>query len=601
MVQIFHDIGVVEIVDPLAEDEKWRVHVDKLANVRLPLTVQDAVQARIAALTPDERELLEHAAVMGSVFWLGGLVAIERRDMTPPEFWRFTESDEVVRVKKALLGLASRDYILKLPDSTFADDEEFVFKHNLEREALVKMTPGGRARQFHHAIADWLSSKDNVRESEEALSMLAQHWDKSWHGAHAARAWFEAGDAARSRYANSQAADHYARGFALIDKTPADMDADRQLSALHHHGDALQSLGKNEEAIAMFRKMQALAFKLGRVAKGGAAHGRIGRVYRETGKLDLARVHLQASLDLFRASRDERGVASAIDDLGKLHWLRGDYKAALEQTQQALSMRRKLGDRRSIALSLNNMGLVYQDSGQFKLALDAFEQALVIRREIGDLVGVAVSLNNLGTVAQDQRDDARALALFKEAHEVAKETGDRNRIALVLTNLGETLSRIGQPDAAIAYLKQAEELMDELGDRMGLAEVSRGLGKAYLAQRDLTKARECTARAVEILRGVGSSIQLGVALRSLGEVAAAGSAGGAGLSLARDHLKQSIVIFEELGNEVELARSCRAYVELLKGTMEFGTDPTVIEEAARYQKRADDVLARIKLGGAGIS
>jgi tetratricopeptide (TPR) repeat protein len=520
--------------------------------------------------------------------------------MNAPEFWLTTGRIEVDRVKKALDGLASRDYILKLPDSSFVGDEEYVFKHNLEREALVKMTPAGRARGFHHAVADWLSSKDNVRESEEALAMLAQHWEKSNHRAHAARAWFEAGDASRARYANAQAADHYARGFSLIDANPDDIDPDRLLSALHHHGDALQSLGRNDDAIAMFRKMQALAFRLGRTGKGGAAHGRIGRVYRDTGKLELADKHLAASLDLFRACGDDRGVASAIDDLGKLHWLRGDYKSALDRTQQALAMRRKIGDRRSIALSLNNMGLVYQDSGQFKLALDAFEQALVIRKEIGDLVGVAISLNNLGTVAQDQRDDARALQLFKEAHEVAKETGDRNRIALVLTNLGETLNRIGQPDAAIAYLKQAEELTDELGDRMGLAEAVRGLGKAYLAQRDFTKARECTARAVEILRGVGSGVQLGVALRSLGEVAAAGSAGGAGLVQARDHLKQSIAIFEELGNDVELARSCRAYVELLKGTMEYGTDPVVTEEAARFTKRADDVLARVKMGAAGI-
>ncbi len=600
MVRIFHDMGVVEVIDPLAEDEKWRVHVDKLTNVRLPITIQDAVQARIAALNAQERDLLERAAVMGSVFWLGGLVSIERRDMTPPEFWRTTESEEVDRLRKSLKGLASRDYILCLPDSTFVGDEEYVFKHNLERETLVKMTPAAKSRAFHHAIADWLSSKDGARGNEETLAMLAEHWEKSGHFAHAARGWFEAADAARARYANAQAAEHYARGFRLIDKKSEDLDAERLLSALHHHGDALQSLGRNDDAIATFLKMQALAFRLGRRAKGGAAHGRIGRVHRDTGKLELAQKHLGASLDLFRACGDDRGVASAVDDIGKLHWLRGDYKEALAQTQHALAMRRKIGDRRSIALSLNNMGLVYQDSGQFKLALDAFEQALVIRKEIGDLVGVAISLNNLGTVAQDQRDDPRALALFKEAYEVAKETGDRNRIALVLTNLGETLNRIGQPDAAISYLKQAEELTDELGDRMGLAEAVRGLGKAYLAQRDFTKARECTARAVEILRSVGSGIQLGVALRSLGEVAAAGSAGGAGLAQARDYLKQSISIFEELGNDVELARSCRAYVELLKGTLEYRSDPAVAEEAASYTKRADDVLARLKMGAAGI-
>ena len=596
MVRIFRDMGVVEVVESDGPDDEWVVHPEKLASVRLPMTVEDAVQARIAALTPLERDLLERAAAMGSVFWVGGLVSIERRDMPAPEFWSATVNPEVARIRDALRDLAARDYVLRLPDSSFGGDEEYVFKHNLEREALLKITPAARARVFHHAIADWLASKEGIRGQEEPLAMLAGHWEKAGNASRAARSGFEAGDAARERYGHSRAMDHYARGLALLSDTGADIDTDRQLAALHHYGDCLQAVGRTEAALDAFRRMLALAFKLGRTAKGGAAHGRIGRLHRDTGKLELAQEHLRAALALFASAGDERGVASTTDDIGKLYWLKGDYKAALSETQRGLTMRRKLGDRRSIALSLNNMGLVYQDSGEFRLALDAFEQALMIRQEIGDLVGVTISLSNLGTVAQDQRDDVRALKLFKEAHEVAKETGDRNRIALVLTNLGETLSRLGQSDAAIAYLKQAEELADELGDRLGLAEAVRGLGKAYMAQRDFTKARECIGRAVEILRAGDTRVQLGVALRSLGEVSAAGAAGGAGLAQARDYLSQSIAIFEEAGNQVELARSYRAFADLLRGTMEHQVDPRVEDEAAAYSLRADAVLARVRSG-----
>ena len=91
---------------------------------------------------------------------------------------------------------------------------------------------------------------------------------------------------------------------------------------------------------------------------------------------------------LFRAVDDERGVASSIDDIGKLHWLKGEYHEAEEALRDALTRRRALADRRSIALSLSNLGLVLQDSGEFKDAVEAFSQSLQIRREIGDLVGV---------------------------------------------------------------------------------------------------------------------------------------------------------------------------------------------------------------------
>jgi predicted ATPase len=82
IVRIYHEAGVLVATDDF-DDEHWAINLEKLAGVKLPLTVQDAVQARIAALVPDDRELLERAAIMGGVFWLGGLVAVERQAQTP--------------------------------------------------------------------------------------------------------------------------------------------------------------------------------------------------------------------------------------------------------------------------------------------------------------------------------------------------------------------------------------------------------------------------------------------------------------------------------------------------------------------------------------
>jgi tetratricopeptide (TPR) repeat protein len=592
IVRLYHETGVLEAKDDFGE-EHWSLHPEKLDRVKLPLSVQDAVQARIAALAADERDVLERAAIMGGVFWLGGIVATRRQEESPPEAWEGGEAADVLVVRQLLSELVERDYVLRLPDGTFSGDEEYVFKHNLEREALERLTAPALARQYHRAIAGWLSFRENVEASEENLEMLARHREKAGEPALAAVSYVKAGDVARSRYANAKAAELYAKGLALLDQSDA-ADDDLRLRALHHDGDVLQSLGRNDEALRAFSEMLTRAWRLDLRSKGGAAHSRIGRLYRETGLLEQASRHLTAALALFGQSRDERGVGSTLDDIGKLHWLKGDYSLALEYTLRGLAMRRKIGDRRSIALSLNNLGLVHQDSGNTKGALDAFEQALRIRRDIGDLVGVSITLNNLGTVAQDMRDDKKALALFQEAHDVASETGDRNRIALILTNVGETHNRLGDPTLAVAMLKQAEEVADELGDKLGLAEAARGLGKAYLSQRKYTKARECTQRAVQLFVETGSKVQLGVALRSLGEVALAGSAGGAGMLDAAEHLKRSIVIFEEIGNGVELARSCSAYAELLRQKPEYGVDDAVTAEAQRLVQRAEEILAKMR-------
>jgi len=605
MVRIFQESGVLEQASSTGSgteeqfQERWTIHAERLDSVRLPLTVEDAVQARIAGLTPKERALLERAATMGGLFWFGGLLAIHRQDDAAPDVWDVAKSKDAEGIREVLAGLVEKDYLLKLPDSTFPGDEEFVFKHNLERETLVKMTSAGARQRFHAIISDWLAFKENVASHEESLAMLALHRDKAGARAPAARTYLLAADVARAHYANTKASEYYARGLALV-REGAQVEPDLRLAALHHQGDVLQSLGRHEEARASFREMLERAYRLDLRAKGGAAHARLGRLHRETGRLEEAERHLKAALSLFEQVADDRGIASTVDDLGKLHWLRGDYAKALEFGQRGLAMRKAIGDRRSIALSLNNLGLVYQDSGQFKKALASFEQALEIRRDIGDLVGVSQTLNNLGTVAQDCREDARALELFTEAYETAKETGDRNRIAIIVTNIGETHNRLGAADKAVAFLKQAEEIADELGDKIGLAEALRGLGKAYLTLREFTRARECTSRAVDLFREVESKVQVGVALRSLGEVMAAASAGGGTLAQAREHILQSIATFEQIGNDIELARSCRAYAQILRVSPDHARDPKVAADAAAYMKRAEDTLAKLTITVRGL-
>ena len=601
IVRSYHETGVLLVARDLDDSalERWTIHVDKLGEVVLPLTVQDAVQARIAALSSSERELLERAAAMGGVFWLGGIVATRRQSAPPPEIWGDGEADDVVVVRHQLAEMVERDYILRLPDSTFAGDEEYVFKHNLERESLERLTPPGTTRRFHRAIAEWLGFRENLEANEDNLEMLGRHLEKAGATWLAAASFLRAGDVARARYANTKAADLYAKGLTLFDECDHASE-DLRMKALHHAGDVLHSLGRNDQAHLAFVEMLTRAWRLNLGSKGGVAHARIGRLYRETGRLDEANRHLTAALSLFGHAQDDRGIASTLDDIGKLQWLKGEYPLALEYTLRSLAMRRKIGDRRSVALSLNNLGLIHHDSGNFKGALEAFEHALRIRRDIADLGGVAITLNNLGMVALDMRDAARALAWFEEAYEVAKQTADRNRVALVLTNLGETHNRLGNAAKAVAMLKDAEDLADELGDRLGLAEATRGLGRAYLSQREFAKAEKCTQRAVELFSETDSKVQLGVALRSLGEVTAAGGADSEHQRRAVDHMKHSISIFEEIGNEVELARSSRSFAELLRQTPEHARNPAVIAEATLMARRADLIFAKMRGNSDGL-
>ncbi len=590
IVRIYHETGVLEATDDF-DDERWTIHADKLAHVRLPLTVQDAVQARIAALVPDDRELLERAAVMGGVFWLGGLVAMDRQTHSPPEVWEGGEADDVARIRHRLSDLVDRDYVLRLPDSTFAGDEEYVFKHNLEREALEKLTPPAAARRYHRGIAEWLSFRSAVETSEEYLEMLARHREKAGAVALAATSYVRAGEVARLRCANAKAAELYAKGFQLLDQCDH-ADEDLRLRSMHHYGDVLHALGRNEAAQRTFVEMLGRAWRLDLRKMGGTAHARIGRLLREMGRFEEASRQLTAALALFGQAQDDRGTASVLDGIGKLHRLRGDHALALEYTLRSLALRRKVGDRPSIAVSLHRLGSIQHDEHNHRAAVEAFDQALRIRRDIGDLVGVSITLNGMGLVARDVHDDTRATALFQEAYEAAKETGDRNRTALILANLGATHDRRGDTTNGLAVLQQAEDLADELGDLPGLAGALRGLGCAYFERRAYARARELLARAAKHFAEVQSTVELGVTLRALGEAIAAQTGGYS--PEAAEPMKRSIAIFEQVGNDMQLARTCRSYATLLRMTTEPSAHRGANEEAAALDKRADAIASKVR-------
>ncbi len=590
MLDIYKSETVIEEVGGSEEKTEFVLHADRLDKAQLPATVEDAIAARIASLDEEERTLLEHAASMGGTFWSGALVALARMGLEAPDLWVDEAAGEVTRIETLLAGLSKFAWIEHRAGTIFPGSVEYAWVRSEERDAITANIAADMRNRCNGVIADWMEHQPGVRTNEERIAALARHREQAGEAIQAGLAYLEAAAVARRRYANGRACEYYQRGLELL----GDTHDGARIDALHAYGDVLQSMGYVDDAMAAFRGMLTLAYRLDMKSKGGAAHNRIGRLFREMGVLDEGERHLTTALALFEAAGDQRGVASTIDDLGKIAWLKGEYVQALTMFRDGLARRRKLGDRRSIALSLNNIGLALQDSGQFRDALDAFEQSLQLRRDVGDLVGVVTTLNNLGTIAEERRNYQRALTLFEEALDVAQQIGDRNKIALVLTNIGTTYYRSGEPEKAIGVLMRAEGLCDELGDRLKLAETLRALGKAYLMQSDLDKARECIGRAVDLFASVRSKVHLAAALRTLGEITAAGGWGSAHTTSAREYFDRAVAIFEQSGNEVELARTFKTYARFLQRNPELAKDSQAQREATEMEARADSIFRRLE-------
>ncbi|MBZ0235468.1 MAG: tetratricopeptide repeat protein, partial [Deltaproteobacteria bacterium] len=530
----------------------WKLDLDAALAVDLPISIEEAIEARIATLEPDERELLERAAVFGNVFWLSAVVALTRLEdprkdvVDDPLDLEWGEGERIRRRLTDLVGsLAERDYLLVLDesDSTMAGDVEIVFKHNLEREVVMKTTPASRLAAYHLAAAQWLEGRIGDK-SEEQLEFLTGLYERGGDLARAARCYLLGADRARARYAHEEARQMYERGLSMLESG----DAPARMDALHNLGDVLDLVGETDLALERFGEMLELAWRFDNQGKAGAAHSRIARVMRRHGKYDPAMRHLNRAQELFSRAHDDRGIASTMDDIGRVHWLRGAYGQALDFHRQALTLRKALGDRRSIALSLANIGRVHCDSGNFKAAIAQFREALDLRRDINDLTGVVQSLCDLAGVYHADGNHGLALELLSEAQEVGAGIGDMMVQAEVLSRLGEAKTAVGLGEEAAGDLAQARDLARVVGDRVMLAETHCRAAECDLARGDATSADREARTALTVGESVGARVQIGKAHRTLAAVAVARG----DVATAEAELRRSIDILGTMRNELEL-------------------------------------------------
>ncbi len=565
----------------------WRLDPKRASETELPISIEEAIEARIAALDPEERDLLEKAAVFGNVFWVSAVVAMTRLELTAgvdaavPLDLQWGDGEDVRRRVSDLLSiLAERDYVLLLDseDSSVVGDIEVVFKHNLEREHVAGSTEPRKLARYHIAAAQWLEAKLSALRDEQ-LELLAALYERGGDLRRAGRCYVQGGDRARARYCHEEARALYEKGLAMLRQ----IDAPARLDALHNLGDVLEQMGKTQESAACFLEMLHVAWRYDNLNKAGAAYARLGRSQRRIGRYDEALEHLHRAHELFKRSRDDRGIAATLDDIGRVYWLRGEYMQALDLHRQALAIRRAVGDRRSTALSHANIGRVHHDSGNFNAAIAQFREALDLRRDSNDLVGVVQSLCDLSGVHADDGNHETAIELLTEAGTLAREVGDKQALAEVLSRTGEVKGLMGRGAEATKDLMEAKSLALGHHDRVVLTVTHHRLAQLYLKLGDLESADTEAHAAIEVSLSAGLRAHLGSGFRIKAEVAAA-----MGRDLdAREDFERAIEILSAVKNEVELARAYQG----LAGVRERAQSN---EEAQLLRSRAHDIFARLR-------
>jgi class 3 adenylate cyclase len=207
---------------------------------RLPVAVRVIIAARLDALPADERRLMLHASVVGTVFTRGQLECMPGQGDAVPE---------------ALEDLEARDLIRRRHGPRTHDDEEFSFKHALIREVAYGTMPRAARRERHAMVAEYLES--TVRSGGGTAGILAHHWREAGNSERAVRYLLSAAELAGRGWAKGEAVALYNEALELI---PDDDEGRRrevelkraiEYAAFTHINDARRARRSQESAGAV--------------------------------------------------------------------------------------------------------------------------------------------------------------------------------------------------------------------------------------------------------------------------------------------------------------------------------------------------------------
>ena len=202
------------------------------------------IAARLDALAPETKTLLQDAAVVGKVFWSGALSSIS--GLAPFSCERLLEE------------LAQRDLVAREPRSAVADELQYTFKHVLIRDVAYAGIPRAKRVAKHLQTAEWIEA---VSRDDDVAELLAYHFGSALELAASAgletqglakrtsESFWRAGERARQLYANAEAIAYFRRALALLQELNVD---DEELlteftAAVHESlGDVLELTGDHE-------------------------------------------------------------------------------------------------------------------------------------------------------------------------------------------------------------------------------------------------------------------------------------------------------------------------------------------------------------------
>jgi len=309
----------------LSEGDDHDALTGALASLRIPMTLQDALMARLDRLD-SAKGVAQLGAVFGRQLSYAWLQAVSSLDET-------TLQHDLSRLVASEL-LYARGYP---PQATYT------FKHALIRETAYQSLLKRTRQHYHRQIARLLVEQfaDIVERQPE---LVAHHYTEAGHHDQAIPYWQQAGEQASARSAYAEATNHLTQALELLKTQP--------------------------DTPERFQRELTLHMTLGPVlmATKGYAAPEVGHAYNRAYEL------CQQGAQRVDAPR----LFTILRGLWSFYSIRAELQTARELGEQLLNLATSIQDTGLLVEAHRVLGITLHFQGEFVLALEHFEQSLTL-------------------------------------------------------------------------------------------------------------------------------------------------------------------------------------------------------------------------------
>jgi tetratricopeptide (TPR) repeat protein len=439
-----------------------------LADMAIPPTVQEVLAARLDRLPPQEKGLLQMAAVIGTeVPW--------------PLLQAITDMSDAA-LSRSLSQLQAAEFLY---ETSLFPERAYTFKHALTHEVAYGSLLQARRCALHARIL----------EAIEALypDRLAEHVEQLAHHAFQGEVWEKA--VAYLQQAGVKADAHTAYHEAVT-------CFEQALVALQHLPEGCRMV---EQAIDLRFDLRNALWSLGEFGRG-------------VDYLCQAQT-LAAGLD------DQRRLGWVASYMADYFWRTGDPDRAIESGQRALVIAVTMGDFALQVVVNQLLGITYYGLGHYHQAIDILRRNVVILT--GELVQERFGLPNFPSVHSrhwlvwglaECGEFAEGIARGEEAIQIAEAIGQPMDLINACQCVGSIYFLKGDLQKAVPVLEHGLDLYQVANVPGSFPSLAAALGYAYALSGCVAESLHLLEQAVQKAVSSGRRAHLALWIAWLGEV-----------------------------------------------------------------------------------